>query len=400
MDIPFDGRTDTLIQLDITPRIRHLGIEERVTAAVDASDFDVVVGLSVDMYQYLSGHWFPYARNRINRQNIAVWPSSDRGEPFLLVGIDQVPGPYRVSWVRDIRTYRERGRRPPGPIVERLAEELISSGYGEARIGIERVFMPVSFFDELQAAMPKAEFVSCDDFFDRLRAVKTPEELELMAAGAKVMEQGCWNGFAAMKPGWTEKQAAEAIHQACLDLGAQAVPTVLLGAGDGAKGFLPPTDDTLDEGDYVRMDINIIYESYWCDMGRMAVVGEPSEAQATSYANQRALNDSLVEMMRPGVLASEVFHHSRKVAAELGIELLDQAFIGLGHAIGTNNSDFPKLNELDHTPLEVGMVLNIEPDLYGPDRELVHIEEMVVIGETESVRITDNLDWHELFVIQ
>ncbi|MGH9893543.1 MAG: M24 family metallopeptidase [bacterium] len=388
------------IELDIEPRIRDLGVVARVTEAVDASEVDAVIGLSVDVCQYLSGHWFPYARNRINRQNIAIWPKSAICAPALVVGVDQVPGPYRHSWIRDIRTYRERGRRPPTPIVESLAVVLTEMGLDDKTLGIERVFMPVAFHDELIARLPNAHLVGADDFFDRLRAVKTPEELALIREAAKAMELGLYEGLKATRPGWTEKQAAEAIHRACLDNGAAAVPTLLLGAGDGAKGFLPPTDDVLEYGQLVRTDLNVILGGYYADMGRMAVVGEPSDEQRRAYANQQALNQAVIDIIRPGVLASQVFHHSRKVAAELGVELLDQPFIGLGHAIGTNNSDFPKLNELDHTPLEVGMVLNIEPDIYGPQRELVHIEEMVYVGEDGTRRVTDYCDWSTLLVIE
>lgn len=387
------------MKLDIEPRIRDLGVAARVTEAVDGGEFDAVIGLSVDVCQYLSGHWFPYARNRINRQNIAIWPKSTISEPALLVGIDQVPGPYRHSWIRDIRTYRERGRRPPTPIVESLAAVLTDMGLDDKVLGIERVFMPVAFYDELIACLPRADLVGADDFFDRLRAVKTPEELTLIREAARAMELGLYDGLQATRPGWTEKQAAEAIHRACLDHGAAAVPTLLLGAGDGAKGFLPPTDDVLDYGQLVRTDLNVILGGYYADMGRMAVVGEPSEEQCRAYANQQTLNQSVVDFIRPGVLASDVFHHSRKTASELGVELLDQAFIGLGHAIGTNNSDFPKLNELDHTPIEVGMVLNIEPDIYGPERELIHIEEMLYVDEDGTRRVTDYCDWSTLLVI-
>src|SRR5262249_51995227 len=75
----------------VEPRIRDLGLAERIPERLAETDYDAIIGISVESAQYLSGYWFPYARNRLNRQNIVIWPKE--GEPVLLVGVDQLPGP-------------------------------------------------------------------------------------------------------------------------------------------------------------------------------------------------------------------------------------------------------------------------------------------------------------------
>ena len=378
----------------ISPRIRDLGIPERVVPALAATDLDALVVLSVEGAQYLSGYWFPYARNRMVRQNVVVWPRD--GEPVLLVGLDQMPGPRRYSWIRDVRAYAERGRRPPGVIVEALAAILRELGLDRARLGIERLFTPVAFFDRLATLLAQASWVDCDPFLDDLRAVKTDAEAALMQSCAHASEQGLAAGLAACRAGWTEKQLANAIRDEILERGVDDVTTILLGAGDGARGYLTPTDDVLPDGAIVRIDLNAIKGGYYADMGRMAVMGRPSPAQERAYADQLALNADVLGAIRPGVLASSVFAACQAAAVARGLELLDQPFIGLGHATGINNSDFPKLNEHDDTPLREGMVLNIEPDTYGPERELMHVEEMLVVRADGPELLTATEDWAEL----
>lgn len=378
----------------IASRSRDLGIEARVTAALDTSDFDALIGLSVDAAQYLSGYWCPYARNRGVRQNIVIWPKG--GEPVLLCGLDQVPGFARYSWITDIRPYAERGRRPPGVIVELLAQTLADMGLDRATLGIELLFMPVAFFRELERLVPLATFVSADAFMDDLRMVKTRQEIDLITTCAHAAEQGLMAAFRAARTDWTEKRLAAEIRIQILRRGVDDVPTILCGAGDGARGYLTATDDAIPEGALVRVDLNAIQGGYYSDMGRMAVMGRPSPAQEACYAAQLELNRSVIEMIRPGIPAHAVFDRCVATAAEMGLELLDQPFIGLGHATGVNNSDFPKLNAQDPTPLARDMVLNVEPDIYGPEREIVHVEEMVLVSETGATTITSSQDWSQL----
>lgn len=383
-----------MASVNIEPRVRDLGIVPRVRAALADSGYDAVIGISVESCQYLSGYWFPYARNRLLRQNIVVWPRD--GEPVLLCGLDQLPGPTRYSWIRDIRPYAERGRRPPGVIADLLVATLRDLDLGDATIGIERLFTPVAFFDVLERELPGVAWADCDVFFDDLRMIKTEQETELITACAQALEQGLMAGLRLARRGWTEKQLANVIRQEILTRGVDDVTTILLGAGDGARGYLTPTDDVIPDGALVRIDLNAIQGGYYADMGRMAVMHGPSTVQEEAYARQLELNASVISAVRPGVSAASVFAHCQREAGMLGLELLDQPFIGLGHATGINNSDFPKLNEADMTPLAAGMVLNIEPDTFGPEREIIHVEDMLYLGAEGASVITSTEDWSTL----
>lgn len=367
---------------------------EQVSAAVAEAGYDCVIATSSGSVRYLSGYWAPWARFHPNRPFIVVWPAA--GDPIMLVGADQTAGPARGSWIRDIRTYAERRRRPPGEIVDELAKIIYELGLARGRIGLEFLSTSLQFYNEFRQTLSEVDFVQCDEFLEQLRAVKTSEEIDMITLGAHATEQGLMAAITQARLGWTEKQLADAINLNILRCGASDVLYVLLGAGEGAKGFLPPTDAVMPQGSLVRIDILAIRDGYYADIGRMAVVGSPSAEQENIYKCQLELNQSIVDFMRPGVPAASVFDHCQEVAQELGVELLDQPSIGIGHMIGVNPQDLPVLKQSDQSLLAAGMVLNIEPDIFGPQREIVHVEEMVLVGTDGARTITATEDWSAL----
>jgi len=382
--------TKSLIAAEAEERIA------KIESAIAASGYDAVVALGYASFQYLSGYWFPYGRSFPYRPSIVVWPAA--GEPVILVGRDQVKGPARDSWIQDVRAYAQLGRRPPGGVVEALAETLEQSGLGRSRIGIEYSATTVSFFKELEAALPGAEFSDCDEFLDLLRATKSPAELDTMQRCATAIEHGLMAAFERARPEWTEKQMHDAICAEILARGPSNILLVTVQSGAAASGFYPTSGNPLSA--FVRTDATAILDGYFADMARMAFVGEPTEAQRQTYLHQLELNRRIVASMQPGTPACDVYAACVSAAADLGIELLDQPSIGLGHSIGLNSQDFPALKPAEETPLAPGMVFAIEPDTIGPAGELVHIEEMVVINADGPAVMTDSLDWSSIPIIR
>ena len=79
------------------------------------------------------------------------------------------------SWMTDVRTYLEFQEHPTS-----LAETLKAMGLGRAAIGIERHFLTPADVDRLGRELPQARLRGADRLFDRVRAVKTPAELEIL----------------------------------------------------------------------------------------------------------------------------------------------------------------------------------------------------------------------------
>jgi Xaa-Pro aminopeptidase len=388
-----------LLNVDsIQRRAIDLGIRSKVAEAVAESEFDVIVAYSTDNVQYLSSRWYPILRTRLTRPNLVVWPR--RGEPTLVVGTDQVAGYKRDSWVETVRTFEERGRSSVEAVVQALADTLREFGLHDKRIGIEELYVSASFLSRLRALLPEAKFVPCDTFFDRLRMVKTSQEIQLISRAARLADESIRESLETAKAGWTEKQLADEIMTRMLRKGIDMITTILVGAGEGARGFFTPTDHKLSPGEMVRTDLNALLGGYYADTGRTAFVGEAPTAYRQTYAAQLELNRAVIDMIRPGVRSSQVLVFCVDTAREMNLRLLTHPFTGLGHGTGINPAEAPKLNDADDTVILPGMVLNIEPDIFGPQDEVIHMEEMILVEDKENRILTDAADWSELFEIR
>ena len=382
----------------IRKRARTSGIISRVRDALGRSEFEAVIATTPENSYYLSGRWYPIGRNRPNRPNVVVWPS--RGDPVLVIPVDQLAGFTRDSWIESVQAYDERGKHPVGAIVSEVVEVVRRLDLGSARLGIEYSFMPVEFYDLLAKSLPDATLVPCDKLFHELRMAKTDDELRIIRGAAVACERGLWEALQAAKVGWSERQLAQEITTQIVGRGVDAVTTILLGSGEGSLGYLTPTDHPMTVGEMVRIDINVMRDGYYADIGRMAFVGSAQGKYRRAYQLQRQLTCATASVMKPGIRTSEIFAYCEARAAELELRLVVQPYIGIGHGIGINNSEHPKLSRDDNTLLVPGMVLNIEPDAFGPLEEVMHFEEMILIGRGGSEVLTAGDEWDELPEIQ
>ena len=85
----------------------------------------------------------------------------------------------------------------------------------------------------------------------------------------------------------------------------------------------------------------------------------------------------------------------------MNLRLFIYPYIGLGHTTGVNNDEFPKLNYGVETVLEPGMIFDVEPDTLGPDDEVMHSEDMVLITHdgVEVITESEGHDWSQLLLI-
>jgi len=365
--------------------------EERVSAAIAGTELDLVVALSPENFQYLSGVWMPMARGYLDRHNLALWPRE--GAPAVIVGVDWEVAVREQSRLSDVRTYDEAGAMPPAVIAESLAEAIADRGCERGRIGIEGLRLPWVFHQRLVKLLPDAAFEPCDELFRELRRVKSAVEVEILGTLAFQTDVAVRRALERGHEGMSERHLAAVISEEIMAVGASAVPSVLLGSGERAAGLGAPSDKPMRAGDVVRIDLNSLWRGYYCDLGRMATVGTPDPQIQRDYEAHVAFKQAILERMAPGVLCSEVYDYYLTEAERRDLDLFRYPYIGLGHSIGVNNDEFPKLNRGHDVALEDNMVMNVEPDTIGAGGEVHHVEDMVLVRESGVDVITWSRDW-------
>jgi Xaa-Pro aminopeptidase len=107
------------------------------------------------------------------------------------------------------------------------------------------------------------------------------------------------------------------------------------------------------------------------------VVGEPTSEQEEIMVKLRATQDAGFAAIEPGRPASEVFEAVRAEFARQGLPFF---MPHIGHGLGIGLHEFPMLEPQNHTPLEVGMVLNVEPMVVFRDQaECYHTEDLALV---------------------
>lgn len=228
-------------------------------------------------------------------------------------------------------------------------------------------------------ALPEVERVFTAETVGALRLRKDAAEYAKLKMNAAIADRAMQAAFAAIRPGMTELDLAEAVKSAFRAEG--AVPEFWI-VGGGPNGAFPHHQTgtrRLAEGDAVVIDIGGRKGGYPSDITRMAVVGAPPEG----YGQIHTIVDNAVRAAlaaaRPGVTAKSVDAAARKVIADAGYGAF---FVHrTGHGLGIDIHEGPYITASSETVLEEGMVFSIEPGIYLPGRFGIRLEEIVILRE-------------------
>ncbi|WAM18972.1 M24 family metallopeptidase [Rhodococcus sp. JS3073] len=365
----------------------------RIGTILQERGLDVVLLLGLENVQFAAGAPLRSA-SALDRPNVILVDRDGKGVVFTSQETVSTVGLMAPSL--EVLGYDERGARFPNGIVDRVADYLSSMYASTARLGFEADRMPVVAHAMLHRLLPAADLVEFDDALRLLRMVKSPPEIATIAEAAALTEQALARTIADLSAGMTEREVADRLVSHMQSAGFSTVDP-LVGGGPNAARIGPPTARRFEDGDWVRLDVKSRYQGYfYTDAGRMAVVGKPDQAQQDAYARQYELNRRVIEYMGPGRRCGDVYLHARRECENLGIELFNYGHIGIGHGIGVGGTERPVLHERDDVILEPGMIVNIEPNTYGPDREILHIEDMLLITDEGADPISHREDWTTL----
>ena len=279
-----------------------------------------------------------------------------------------------------------------------LADELKRLGLARARIGTELDYLPAADFARLKAAMPDAEFVAVDAALDRMRRIKTPDEIDLLRRLSRISDKAIGDAFASVSPGDTEMDLGAALTRSVYEQGAEQFRLMIVATGPRSE--LPnvgPTDRVLLPRDVCRVEIFSMIGGYHAGVCRTAVVSEPPEHAERIWANLVGCKHMLLDMIRPGAVARDIYAAFLAEFGKLGLPPI--AFVG--HGIGLNLHEAPYLAAHDETVLEAGTVMGFEPLVYRTGYGYgMQLKDMVLVsGDGGADLLSDATDNDRLIVI-
>ena len=273
--------------------------------------------------------------------------------------------------------------RTSGPMHEELPPLLRQPGV--RRVAMEAEVVSHATWTALAEAAPDLDFMPAGALVDGLREVKSPDEVAAIERACRLGDRCFEFLLQTAQPGMTEAQLGWALERWFRENGAEALafdPLILA----GPRAAMPhgrPGDVPIELGNVLLMDFGCQVDGYRSDMTRTVFIGPPTDSQRRIYelvleAQQRALDG-----IRPGMTGREADALARDVLAASG----HGADFGhsLGHGIGLQTHELPRLTTRSDTVLAEGMVFSVEPGIYLPGVTGVRIEDIVVL-EADGVR--------------
>ena len=338
-------------------------------------------------------------------QLYAVFPAS--GEAALVLS------PYVALnaadiWIKDLQVYGDAGldfsrssepadspyarfvdlTKNPSPHstpTEALLAVLRSRGLADARIGLETEDLPAETLTSIREGLPQASLKNCTNLIRLLRAVKTPDEIERQERAATISEEAAIESAKLAAPGRRIKDLVECYRTRTAALGADFDHFAY---GPRGLGMATELDYVLAAGDFMFMDFGCIFRRCVSDGGGTLVLGELPPDLRTIYDGLYSSTEAAAQAMRPGAKSSAVREIMKNEVDARGINAPNPH----GHGLGLEVRDYPMImpdNGLrlrdecidvpSDLPLEEGMVVNLEVNIFMANLGSLHVERTFVI---------------------
>jgi len=253
---------------------------------------------------------------------------------------------------------------------------------GVRRLGFESHHLTVRSHERLGSALGEAvELVGCDEEVERLRWVKDEEELELLRTAQAATDQAFDDVLDLLAIGVTEQQVARHLETILRRDGGDGLsfdPIVAFGE-NAAEPHHEPSHRMLEEGDVVTMDFGALSSGYHADMTRTVAFGEPAPELKKIHDAVRQAQQAGIDAVRQGVTGAEVDASARAVIDGAGYG--DAFTHGLGHGVGLEIHEGPRLSSHYADALPARSVVTVEPGIYVPGLGGVRIEDMVEVTD-------------------
>ena len=311
------------------------------------------------------------------------WLTGFSGSNALaLVGADG-----RREFVTDFRYRSQSADQLDAGWTRHIATDLAAAipelvGEGPLRLGFDDAAVTVKAHARLLELVGEGvTLVPCAGLVEGLRAVKDAGELERIRAAAQLADATLQDVLARGLAGRTERDVGLDLEVTMRKMGAQAAsfPPIVAAGPHGALPHAEPRDVVIESGTLVVVDWGAQLDGYASDCTRTYATGDLDAADAEVYAIVLAAQEAALTAVRPGPTGQEVDTVARAIIDEAGHA--DHFGHGLGHGVGLEVHEGPRLSRLGTVALVAGHVVTVEPGIYVPGRVGVRIEDLVAVTE-------------------
>ncbi|HEA46992.1 MAG TPA: aminopeptidase P family protein [bacterium] len=247
------------------------------------------------------------------------------------------------------------------------------------RLGFEAEHLSYSRYRLFSKNLKGFRLIPTKGLVENLRRVKNQKEIEAIRRGIEIAESALTRILKKIKVSIKEREVAALLEYEIKKGGAEgsAFPPIVAFGRRTSYPHSKPSITKLRKGDLIKIDWGAIYRRYSSDLTRSFVLGRATEKQRKIYFILYRAQSEAIEKIKPGIECVRIDKIARDIITKEGYGKFFSH--GLGHGIGREVHEGPYLKSEDHTLIEPGMVLTVEPGIYLPGWGGIRIEDMVLV---------------------
>jgi Xaa-Pro aminopeptidase len=374
--------------LDVTRKNTAPFDTARLDRLMEEAGIDALIATSKHNVQYLLGGHRSFFFDNMDAMGISRYLPAFvylKGAPekagYFGHGMETYDAQVRPFWVSQVNT-KSGGSVD---VIQKAADYARGLLAKPGRIGVELAFLPADSAAAMRKVLPDAELKDALFVLERLRARKTPEELEKLRMASELVIDSMLAVIGSHGAGATKRELAEALRREETSRGL-TFDYCLITAGSSLNRA--PSEQRWEQGDPLSLDSGGNYGGYIGDLARMAILGEPDAELVDLLAEIEATQQAAFKPIRAGVNGAEIYAAAEPIVRK---SKLHNHFEFLAHGMGLVSHEAPRLTSTGpvpydaydaQRPLEAGMVISVETTLQHPRRGFIKLEDTVAVTPT------------------
>lgn len=271
---------------------------------------------------------------------------------------------------------------------EKGLKRLLDRAAGCSAIIMEDECVTVSMLKKLTEAAGGIRLLGGSKHISLPRCVKDEEEIKKIAEAERLGDVAFSHILDYIKAGMTEREIALELEFFMRRYGASSLSFETI-AASGERSAMPhgtASDRMLKSGDLFTLDFGCVLDGYCSDMTRTVCIGNPDERSREIYNVVLKAQETALSKIHAGMSCKDADKAARDVIAEAGYG----SFFGhsLGHSVGVEIHELPRLSPKSEDVLECGNVVTVEPGIYIEGFGGVRIEDVVAVSESGVKNLT------------
>jgi Xaa-Pro dipeptidase len=382
----------------------------RLRQLMEASKLDAIIAWGGANFHYVTGYQnyfdnpggslalIPVDAAKESTAIVASWVYDAARANSSITDIRSYPLWIEIGDIADMRAGRSQRTTKPSPRFDlsrnmrSLADAVVEKGLGGGRIGIEMNLVSAAAFAMLQSFLPNAKFIECSSVFTDTRAIKSAFEIDSIREATVFAEEGLRAVVSTPLRGLDTNGLKMIYDNACAKRAAAMPDSGFMGTRVTASigSDVSPTiagGQCIEGDEAVFFDCGVSINGYGSDTGRTLIFSAASDEMRRIMHAICAGMDAAMDLLRPGIAMSEVFHAGQNAVRNAGLDWYTRGHIG--HAMGLGMAEqAPYLSPVESRLLEPGMVIALETPLYVRGLGGFQVEECLVITEAGHEKLT------------